>query len=221
MKPRQGFYVTIPPKYKIWGGPSPHLYIDALMKHENKPYYVAILQAAQIRGGSHQAVMEYQVITEKRMPRIEVGPNRIVFYNRKTIESVAEGIEERQNSSGSIKISSPALTALDLVRYPLAAAGLDNIVTVLYELGIDINSKQLARLSLAFSRPVVQCLGFFLDNLGFASKTVEMYAELQNRGSVAWTELNQRESRNRKMVRQPLLRDKKWKVVVRSLPEVD
>ena len=89
-----------------------------------------------------------------------------------------EGIEERQNSSGSIKISSPALTALDLVRYPLAAAGLDNIVSVLYELGIDIDSKQLARLSIVFSRPVVQCLGFLVDNLRVTSKTVQMYAGL-------------------------------------------
>ncbi len=221
LKPRQGFYVSIPPFWENFGGPSPFYYIDALMKHENEPYYVALLKAAAIHGASHQAVMEFQVMTEKRMPLIRAGCNRIKFYSCKSIESVAHGIEERRHSSGSVKVSSPALIALDLVRYPLAAAGLDNIATVLYDLGAKIKSKQLASLSNSFARPVIQCLGFFLDNLGFSSKTSQMYNALQSRGSIPWTEFNQRESRTGRLVTEPLLRDKKWKVIVRRLPEVD
>lgn len=221
VKPRQGFYVTVPPLYKNWGAPSPFSYINALMTHEDEPYYIALLKAAQVHGASHQAVMEFQVISEKRFPELIAGRTRIAFYNRKSLESVAEGIEERHASLGSFKVSSPALTALDLVRYPSAAAGLDNIATVLFDLGQHIRAKQLASLSKAFARPVIQSLGFLLDNLGFLSKTHQMYEELQTRGNVPWIEFNQRESRARRLVRDPLLRDKKWKVVVRRLPEVD
>lgn len=221
VKPRQGFYVTVPPLYKNWGAPPPFSYINALMTHEDEPYYVALLKAAQVHGASHQAVMEFQVISEKRFPEIIAGRTRIAFYKRKSLESVAEGIEERHASLGSFRVSSPALTALDLVRYPLAAAGLDNIATVLSDLGQNIRAKQLASLSKAFARPVIQCLGFFLDNLGFRSKTDRMYEELQTRGTLPWAEFNQRESRTGRLVRDPLLRDKKWKVIVRRLPEVD
>lgn len=221
LKPRNGFYVSVPPLYENWGAPPPIHYIDPLMKHENEPYYVAILKAASVYGASHQAVMEFQVITERRIPKIRAGCNRIKFYNRKSIESVAEGIEERQYKSGTFRVSSPALTALDLVRYPMAAAGLDNIATVLYDLGAQIKSKQLASLSNAFARPVLQCLGFFLDNLGFKTKTNQMYKNLRSRGTIPWTEFNQRESRTGRLVRDILLRDEKWKVIVRRLPEVD
>lgn len=221
VKPRRGFYVVVPPFYRNWRAPCPTLYIDALMNYENAPYYVALLQAARFYGASHQAVMEFQVMTEKRMPELIVGSGRIGFYNRKSIRSVMDGVEQRHNTSGSFNVSSPALTALDLVRYPLGAAGLDNIATVLFDLGSKIKARQLASLSKAFARPVVQCLGFFLDNLGFLSKTNQMYEKLQTRGTVPWVEFNQRESRTGRLVRVPILRDEKWKVIVRRLPEVD
>src|SRR5580700_11814636 len=46
--PRQGFYVAVPPQYLSWGAPPPAWYIDALMKHEGHPYYVALLKAAEL-----------------------------------------------------------------------------------------------------------------------------------------------------------------------------
>lgn len=221
VKPRQGFYVVVPPFYESWGAPEPFYYIDALMEYHNEPYYVALANAAYVQGATHQAVMEFQVISEKRIPTIYAGRSRIVFYNRKSVESVSLGIVERQTRIGFYKISSPALTALDIVRYPLAAAGLDNIMTILTDLGNDIRPKQLAKLSRAFERPVIQCLGFFLDSLGFTRKAEKMYEELCKRGKIPWTELNQRESRTGRLVRPPLFRDRKWKLIVRRMPEPD
>jgi hypothetical protein len=59
-----------------------------------------------------------------------------------------------------------ALTALDLLRYPQASAGIDNVATVLSDLGQKIDADQLGALSVAVKRPIVQRLGHLLDRLG-------------------------------------------------------
>ncbi len=64
--PRRGFYVIVPPQFLSMGAPPPSWYIDALMAHEQRPYYVGLLKAAELHGATHQAVMEFQVITDKR-----------------------------------------------------------------------------------------------------------------------------------------------------------
>src|SRR5262249_27023552 len=59
VNPRHGFYVTVPPQFLSWGAPPPDWYIDDLMRHERRPYYVGLLKAAELHGASHQAVMEF------------------------------------------------------------------------------------------------------------------------------------------------------------------
>ena len=156
---RQGFYVVVPPQYASWGAPPPAWYIDALMRREGQAYYVGLLKAAELHGATHQAVMEFQVVTAKRLPRIRAGRSLIVFYFRKDMEAVSGGIEERKTDTGTMKTSSAALTALDLLRYPQASGGIDNIATVLSDLRQKIDPEQLAALSAVVERPVVQRLG--------------------------------------------------------------
>ena len=62
------------------------------MRREGQPYYVGLLKAAELHGATHQAVMEFQVISNKRLPRIRAGRNLIVFYFRKEMEAVTAGI---------------------------------------------------------------------------------------------------------------------------------
>lgn len=57
------------------------------MRHEGRPYYVGLLKAAELHGATHQAVMEFQVITDKRIPRISAGRSVLSFYYRKDMES--------------------------------------------------------------------------------------------------------------------------------------
>ena len=118
IKPRRGFYVIVPPQYLRWGAPPPSWYIDALMEHSDRPYYVGLLTAAELHGASHQAVMEFQVITDRQLGTIRAGRSNIVFRYRKDMEAVASGIDERKTDTGYMKIASVELTALDLLRYP-------------------------------------------------------------------------------------------------------
>ena len=221
VNPRQGFYVVVPPQYASWGAPPPAWYIDALMRHESQAYYVGLLKAAELHGATHQAVMEFQVISAKRFPKIRVGRNLIVFYFRKELEAVTEGIEGRKTDTGTMKLSSAALTALDLLRYPQASGGIDNVATVLSDLGQRIDPEQLAALSAQVERPVVQRLGHLLEHLGHDALTRPMLKSLQARGSLPWTELDRQEARDPDFAPEPRERDPRWRVIVRRVPELD
>ena len=221
LNPRRGFYVVVPPQYASWGGPPPSWYIDPLMRHEGQAYYVGLLKAAELHGATHQGVMEFQVISAKRLPKIRAGRNLIAFYFRKNVEAVTAGTEGRKTDTGTMKISSAALTALDLLRYPQASGGIDNVATVLSDLGKKIDPEQLATLSALVERPVVQRLGHLLEHLGHYALAGSMLESLQARGSLPWTELDQQEVRDPDFEPEPLQRDPRWRVIVRRVPEPD
>jgi len=88
--PRRGFYVIVPPQYLALGAPPPSFYIDSLMRHEGRPYYVGLLKAAELHGATHQAVMQFQVVTDKRLPKIRAGRSVIAFYYRKDMNEIAD-----------------------------------------------------------------------------------------------------------------------------------
>lgn len=221
LNPRQGFYVVVPPQFASWGAPPPAWYIDALMRHERHAYYVGLLKAAELHGATHQAVMEFQVISAKRLPKLRAGRNLIVFYFRKDMEAVKAGIEDRKTDTGTMKISSAALTALDLLRYPRASGGIDNVATVLSDLGQKIDPEQLAAISVTVERPIVQRLGHLLDRLGHGALSGPMLKALRARGSVPWTELDRQEARDVDFAAEPRERDSRWRIIVRRAPEPD
>ena len=221
LNPRQGFYVVVPPQYASWGGPPPTWYIDALMRHEGQAYYVGLLKAAELHGATHQAVMEFQVMSAKRLPKIRAGRNLIAFYFRKNLGAVTAGTESRKTDTGAMMISSAALTALDLLRYPQASGGIDNVATVLSDLGQRIDPKQLMSLSALVERPVVQRLGHLLEHLGHDALTGSMLERLRARGSLRWTELDRQEVRDPDFELEPQQRDPRWRVIVRRVPEPD
>ncbi len=221
IRPRRGFYVVVPPQHATTGAPPPEWYIDALMRHEKRPYYVGLLAAAAAHGASHQAVMEFQVITNKLLPDIEAGRTRIVFSYRKDMAAVSAGIEDRKTQSGYMKLSSPELTVLDLVRYPQSGAGLDNIATVLSELAERLQPEKLASLSGAFEKTVVQRLGHLIGRLGHPQIVEAMFAALAARGPLAWVELDPKQAGDSDLSPPPSERDDRWRVIVRRPPEID
>lgn len=219
---RRGFYVVVPPQYLSWGAPPPSWYIDDLMRHEGRPYYVGLLKAAELHGATHQAVMQFQVVTDKRLPEIRAGRSLISFHFRKDMVAIESGVEERKTDTGHMKISSVELTVLDLLRYPRASAGLDNVVTVLSDLGIKLDSQKLATLSASFERSVVQRLGYLLDRLGHADRTAPMLQRLSaHAAALPWIELDPAEQSEPGIASDRKERDDRWHVIVRRVPVVD
>jgi len=221
ISPRRGFYVIVPPQFLSWGAPPPSWYIDALMRHEGRAYYVGLLKAAELHGATHQAVMEFQIVTDKRLPKIRAGRSAIVFYYRKDIDAVASGIEERKTDTGRMCASCVELTMLDLLRYPHAGGGIDNIATVIAELGGRADPNRLAALAGSFERSVIQRLGHMLDRFGHNERTGPL-CEVVSRGApLPWTELEPVQATDREFATEPTERDERWRITVRRPPEPD
>jgi len=221
VKPRQGFYVVVPEQFRSWGAPPPSWYIDDLMQREGHPYYVGLLKAAELHGAAHQAVMQFQVITDRRMPEIHAGRSLIGFYYRRDMAAVANAIEDRKTDTGKMKISSAALTAFDLLRYPRAAGGLDHTVGVLSELAEAINPRKLAALAPVFERPVTQRLGYLLEHSGRADLTKVLHRHLARNTPGPWVELDPMSAGDPDLSPAPTERNERWRVIVRRAPEAD
>jgi hypothetical protein len=220
VNPRHGFYVVVPPQYLSWEAPPPSWYIDALMHHEDRPYYVGLLKAAELHGATHHAVMEFQIVTDRQLPKIRAGRSRITFHFRKDMAVVRDGIGERKTDTGSMKLSSPELTALDLLRYIHVAGGLDAVATILADLGENIDGSKLAALAPHFERVVVQRLGYLLDRLGHAECALALHDHLFAKAPVRWTALEP-PKRGKGPTPEPVERNERWRITVLRHPEID
>jgi hypothetical protein len=60
---------------------------------------------------------------------------KTAFYFRRDLGATLAGIEDRETDTGQMKVASVELTALDMVRYPRAAGGINHIATVSSDLG--------------------------------------------------------------------------------------
>lgn len=221
LSPRRGFYVIVPAQFLSWGAPPPSWYIDDLMRHEDAPYYVGLLKAAELHGASHQAVIEFQVITSKRLPRIKAGRSPIAFYYRKHMEPVQEGLANHKTDTGRMKVSGPELTALDLVRYTRAAVSLIHIVTVLTDLGDKIDGAKLGAMAAHFEQAVLQRLGYLLCLAGQEPKAEALYHQMFRGASLPWIELDPPLAADPDFAPEPVARDQRWHVIVRRIPEAD
>ncbi len=221
LNPRHGFYVAVPPQYHSWGAPPPNWYIDDLMRHEGRPYYVGLLKAAEFHGATHHAVMEFQVMTDRQLPRIRAGRSFIAFYFRKDLQPVLSAVESRKTDTGSMKISSVELTAIDLIRYAHAAGGLDTVATALNDLGEKIDGEKLAGTAVHFERATVQRLGYLLDHLGFSAATEPLHKSLFAHPGVPWVKLDPARRKNRIASEELAEKNQRWRVAVQHLPEID
>lgn len=219
LNPRHGFYVAVPPQYLSWGAPPPSWYIDDLMRHEKRPYYVGLLKAAELHGATHHAVMEFQVITDKQLPRIRAGRSMIVFYYRKDFSPLQSGIVAHKTDTGSMKISTPELTAFDLLRYTHASGGIDAVATALSDLKKKIDGVTLATLAAGMERALVQRLGYLLDRLDSPAIAAPLRGQLFAKKVVPWVTLEP-QMRGVKQP-EPIERNERWHVLVNRLPELD
>jgi predicted transcriptional regulator of viral defense system len=163
--PRRGFYLIVDPEYRALGALPPASWIDDLMAFHGTRYYVGLLSAASLHGAAHQQPMEFQVVADKVLRPLTVGGVRIrFFFSRHVSDAVTERMK---TTSGYIPVSTPEMTAFDLVRYRKRGASIDHVATVIAELAERLDAKRL--LSIAKreeTTPVVQRLGYLLDLTG-------------------------------------------------------
>jgi predicted transcriptional regulator of viral defense system len=178
--PLSGFYVIVPPEYRILGcRPADH-FIHDLMQFINAPYYVGLLSAAQYYGAAHHRPQQFQVISNQKRRPITCGKIKIVFITKKEIEHTST--ENFNTSQGSIIVSSPEVTAIDMLTYPHRCGGLDNVLTVLADLVKKIDADRLFQLALNTEEVTwVQRLGYLFDSLQAANLSEVLLKSLENR----------------------------------------
>ena len=176
---RKSFYAIITPEYSRQGMLPPYLFIDDLMKSLDKPYYVALLSAAALHGAAHQQPMEYFVIAQTPAPRsIKSKKLKITFLSRNSWEQ--NDIVQTKTEAGYINVSTPELTALDLLAYA-DNFGLNRITTVLQELAQTMKPVTLSKAAKKYpGTPVIQRLGFILDRMLEEEKLAEALLKILN-----------------------------------------
>lgn len=133
----RGFYAVVLPDYGLSGDVPPVEYISQLMGHVGADYYIALLSAASYQGASHQSPQVFQVIASKQLrSKVESGSRLEFAYKRKMPDG---GIGQKAAKSGLVNVSSPLLTALDLVTYSYKSGGISNVASVLSELAESID----------------------------------------------------------------------------------
>lgn len=159
---RQGFYTILPAEYARQGMLPTNLFIDDMMNMLHKKYYVGLISAAAIHGASHQQSMETFVITEKSALRdIKNKKLKINFFVKNDWNK--EDIRQVKTDAGFINVSSPELTALDLLYYA-DKIGMNRIITILSELVEAIKPTNLNRTAKNYSQTAaVQRLGYLLE----------------------------------------------------------
>jgi predicted transcriptional regulator of viral defense system len=158
--PARGLYVVVPPEYRSWGVLPGELFIDAMMQALGRNYYVSLLSAAAMHGAAHQAPQLFQVMVDRHVADRDIGRVRLRFYANEYVEEMA--VEERQVDTGRIRLATRETTLVDLAVHPDAAGGLNNVATVIAEIG-DFDVPVLARLVSLRSRSVARRLGWLLE----------------------------------------------------------
>jgi predicted transcriptional regulator of viral defense system len=176
--PARGFYVIVPPEYQSLGCLPADQFIPALMQRAGLPYYAGLLTAAQYYGAAHHRPQEFQVMLAKSRRPIECGQVRVAFFVRKRLLEVP--LQNFNTPRGSIQVSGPEATALDLVGYQQQVGGLEQVVTILSELAERIDAQKLAIAAQTAPSPWSQRLGHLLEQAGAPEKTVALKAYVKN-----------------------------------------
>lgn len=172
--PARGFYIILPPEYRRLGCLPAEQFIPALMERSGLRYYSGLLSAAQFHGAAHHRPQEFQVVLGKPRRPIECGAVRVAFIARKRIADVS--VQSFNTPRGTILVSSPEATAVDLVGYEHHAGGLDQVATVLTELAEKIDPQRLLTAAQTAPVPWAQRLGYLLELVGAGEKTAPLKA---------------------------------------------
>ena len=175
--PARGFYVIVPPEYRSLGCLPADQFIPALMEHRQLRYYAALLSAAQYHGAAHHRPQEFQVALARNRRPVVCGAVRASFIARQRISAVP--LQSFNTPRGTILVSTPEATAVDLVGYERRAGGLHHVATVLSELAERINPERLV--TAAQTAPVswAQRLGYLLELVGAADKVASLKAHVR------------------------------------------
>ena len=175
-----GFYIVVPLEHVAVGIVPADWFIVNLMRYMKQPFYVGLLSAAEYHGAAHQRPQKYQIVTEKPLREVVCRGMGIRFFVKRNVSATA--IQQIKGVTGYIPISTPEATAIDLLRYSRHVGGLDQVLTVLQELGESIDATLLAKAAEADgTMAYAQRLGWLLEQTDYAGKAAPLADWLKKR----------------------------------------
>lgn len=163
---RKGFYLIITPRYSSAQKLPVQLYCEKLFKYLDRNYYVALFSAAKFWGASHQQVHRDYIITEK--PTLnDISKNTINIRFFTTSSCIGKNIQIKKSDAGIFKVSSPALTIVDLIHHQSRLGGINRMLAVIEELSEELDKPDLTELLNWYpNKSTLQRFGFLLEELG-------------------------------------------------------
>lgn len=214
--PTRGAYVPIPAEYRSWRAVPASHFIDSLMHHLGHSYYVGLLSAAEIHGVAHQHPQVFQVVTSARLAGRTFGRVRLEFVT--AAHTDRHPTVDVNTPTGTMRVSTPEVTALDLVASPSHGGGLSNVATVLAEMLEEdrLDLTVLADVAIGYPAAVRQRTGFLLDDVSRRAGVSVDLAALASAGAARPTPSPLAASgRRRGRV------DPRWNVIVNTEVEPD
>jgi predicted transcriptional regulator of viral defense system len=177
VKLRRGFYGIHSPQSSMYGTFDIYLYVDALMKSLGKPYYIALLSAAALHGAAHQQPQEFFIMTEIPLPHnVHNKKEKITFFGKNSL--LQEGVMQKKSRVGYINVSTPELTAFDLLDN-IKRFGINRITTVLQELHEEMKVLRLKKIAkLIDNKASMQRLGYILETVVGAQKLADTLLQI-------------------------------------------
>jgi len=163
---RKGYYLIIPPRYAASGKLPIQLYAEKLFRYLNQDYYLGFYTAAKIHGASHQQVQRDYIMTAA--PKLnDISKNSYDIRFLTSNHWPDKNILTKKADAGEYKISSPGLTALDLIHHQTKLGGLSRLLAIIEELVEEIDGPDIVNLLSWYpNRSSLQRFGFLLEEIG-------------------------------------------------------
>ncbi|MDT0646037.1 type IV toxin-antitoxin system AbiEi family antitoxin [Zunongwangia sp. F260] len=153
------------------------LYVNNLFEYLDRNHYVGLYSAAKFYGAGHQQIQKEYVLHDKA-PLLTISKNAIHIDFFTVSNWPKKNVVSRKGDAGMFKISSPCLTAVDLIYHQTKIGGLNRMLSVLEELTEEMklaDAKDL--LSWYSQKSVLQRLGFLLDEINPGSEIANLIYE--------------------------------------------
>jgi hypothetical protein len=136
----------------------------------------------------------------------------IVFFAKKRL--LNEGIIQKKTPAGYINVSSPELTAFDLLEN-IHRFGINRITTVLQELYEEMRGSRLSKIAkLIGNKASIQRLGYILDTVVNEENLADSLYKILNKTSFSSVPLSPQKGRKGEI-------DSKWKLIINMQIESD
>lgn len=162
--PARGFYVVVPPHFRRQGTvPAAH-FIDAMMQALGRRYYVSLVSAAELHGAVKPAASEpFQVMVDRHVTDRGLGTTELWFY-KSSHAAYDIGVQQYEGPTGSLRLASRALTAVDLVQHANDCGGIDYVTALLDALS-PLRIPKLAEIAGTRDLSTARRLGYLLSRL--------------------------------------------------------